>query len=145
LEPISNPFDWEQVIRQNAKTSGRRVFEDSLGNCRFPAEDIHLIVDSVNAATGWELSLDAAMNIGKRIVNLMRVYNYRCGHTPDLDAPSERYGSSPVDGPTRGISSREIWDQARKRYYELMGWDPKSGYPLSTTLKALGLHELIQR
>jgi aldehyde:ferredoxin oxidoreductase len=144
LEPISNPFDWEQVIRQNAITNGRRVFEDSLGICRFPAEDIHLIVRNVNAATGWELSLDTAMNIGKRVVNLMRVYNCRCGHTADLDAPSERYGSSPVDGPARGISTKEIWNQARKRYYELMGWDPTSGYPLSATLKTLGLQELVQ-
>jgi aldehyde:ferredoxin oxidoreductase len=145
LEPISNPFDWQQVVNQNAKTNGRRMFEDCLGICRFPAEDINLMVNCVNAATGWELSLDEAMNTGRRVVNLLRIFNHNCGITADLDAPSERYGSSPVDGPIKGISTREIWDKAKRRYYELMGWDPNTGYPLPATLKALGLSEIINK
>lgn len=143
LEPISYPFDWEKVIIQNAKTNGRRIFEDCLGICRFPAEDISMQISCVNAATGWNLTLDEAMTIGKRVVNLLRIFNHRCGITKDLDAPSERYGSLPVDGPAKGISSREIWDKAARRYYELMGWDPENGYPMPETLKALGLADLI--
>jgi aldehyde:ferredoxin oxidoreductase len=145
LEPISNPFDWGQVINQNAKTNGRRIFEDSLGICRFPNEDISMMIDCVNAATGWTLTLDEAMVIGKRVVNLMRIFNYRCGMTKDLDAPSARYGSSPVDGPAKGIATEEIWDEVRRRYYDLMGWDPETGYPLPITLKALGLDDLISK
>ena len=143
LEPVLDPYDWEQVINQNAKTNGQRVFEDSLGICRFPAEDINLTVSCVNAATGWKLDLADAMVIGRRIVNLMRVYNYRCGITKELDAPSARYGSSPVDGPVKGVSTKEIWDKAVRRYYELMGWDPETGYPLPATLKELGLASLV--
>ena len=145
LEPISNPFDWEQVINQNAKTNGRRIFEDSLGICRFPNEDINMMVSCVNAATGWKLTLDEAMIIGKRMVNLMHVFNHRCGMTKEMDAPSARYGSSPVDGPAQGISTKEIWERVTKRYYELMGWDPETGYPLPTTLKSLGLDDLINQ
>jgi aldehyde:ferredoxin oxidoreductase len=145
LEPISNPFDWEQVINQNAKTNGRRIFEDSLGICRFPNENISTMVSCVNAATGWNLTLSEAMIIGKRIVNLMRIFNFRCGITNDKDAPSARYGSTPVDGPAQGISTRDIWDKATRRYYELMGWDPETGYPLPATLKALGLENLINQ
>ena len=145
LEPISNPFDWEQVITQNAKTNGRRIFEDSLGICRFPNEDISMILEAVNAATGWTMTLDQAMVVGKRVVNLMRVFNTRCGMTKDMDAPSPRYGSSPVDGPAQGIGTREIWDKVRRRYYELMGWDPETGTPLAATLKSVGLDELVDR
>jgi len=145
LEPISNPFDWEQVINQNAKTNGRRIFEDSLVICRFPNENINMMVSCVNAATGWNLTLDEAMTIGKRVVNLMRVFNHRCGMTKEMDAPSTRYGSIPVDGPAQGVSTREIWDKARRRYYDLMGWDPETGYPLPATLKALGLSDLINQ
>ena len=145
LDPISNPFDWQQVLNQNAKTNGRRIFEDCLGICRFPSEDINLIVGCVNAATGWELSLDEAMTAGKRAANLLRIFNHRCGLTADLDGPSERYGSSPVDGPVKGIATREIWDTIKRRYYELMGWDPNTGYPLPATLKALGLDDMVNK
>jgi len=145
LEPIRDRFDWEQVINQNAKTNGRRAFEDCLGICRFPAEDINMLITCVNAVTGWNLTLDEAMVIGKRCVNLMRIFNQDCGITRELDAPSERYGSSPVDGPAKGISTKEIWDKITRRYYELMGWDPETGYPLPTTLKALGLKDLISK
>ncbi len=145
LEPISNPFDWEQVIRQNAMTNGRRIFEDSLVICRFPNEDIQMMISCVNAATGWKLTLEEVMVYGKRVVNLMHIFNHRCGITKELDAPSARYGSSPVDGPAQGKSSREIWERARRRYYELMGWDPETGYPLLATIKGLGLDELVNR
>jgi len=143
LEPILEPYEREQVINQNAKTNGRRVFEDCLGMCRFPAEDISMMIDCVNAATGWELTVEEAMIIGKRVVNLMRIFNHGCGITKDMDAPSARYGSSPVDGPAKGISTKDIWEKVTRRYYELMGWDPETGYPLPTTLKALGLGDLI--
>ncbi len=143
LDPISNPFDWEQVVKQNALTNGRRMFEDCLGICRFNAEDIHLLVGCVQAATGWDLTLDEAMTVGRRAVNLMRIYNLRSGITAELDEPSKRYGSVPVDGPVKGISSSDIWGRMKRRYYELMGWDLTTGYPLDITLKELGLDHLI--
>jgi len=143
LDPVLDPYDWEQVINQNAKTNGQRVFEDCLGICRFPAENVMTTISAVNATTGWNLNLDDAMVIGKRIVNLLRVFNHRCGITKELDAPSPRYGSTPVDGPVKGLSTEENWGKITKRYYELMGWDPGTGYPLPETLKALGLDDLI--
>lgn len=145
LEPISDLFDWEQVINQNAKTNGRRIFEDSLVICRFPNEDIHMIISCVNASTGWNLNLEEVMLYGKRVVNLMRIFNHRCGITKELDAPSERYGSSPVDGPAKGRSTKEVWDKMRRRYYELMGWNPETGYPLPSTIETLGLDELVNK
>ncbi len=145
LEPITNPFDWEQVINQNARTNGRRIFEDSLVVCRFPNEDINMLISCFNASTGWGLTLEEAMKCGKRVVNLMRIFNHRCGMSKDLDAPSERYGSIPSDGPAKGISARDIWEKVRRRYYELMGWDPETGYPLPETIESLGLCDLVNK
>ncbi|MEM3484395.1 MAG: aldehyde ferredoxin oxidoreductase C-terminal domain-containing protein [Candidatus Bathyarchaeia archaeon] len=144
LKPITNPFDWEQVVNQNAKTSGRRIFQDSLVVCRFPNEDFGLLVDCVNAATGWALTPEEAISCGRRVINLLRVFNYRCGIGKELEAPSPRYGSAPEEGPARGMSIISHWEQVRRRYYELMGWDPDSGYPLPETLRMLGLSEIIE-
>ena len=144
LEPISDSFDWEQVVNQNAKTNGRRVLEDCLGICRFPNEDINLLVECFNAVTGWEFTLGDAMTVGRRVVNLTRVYNHRCGITSDMEAPSKRYGSVPVDGPAQGVASSEIWDVMKRRYYELMGWSTDTGYPLPSTLMELGLADMVK-
>ncbi|MDY6825570.1 MAG: aldehyde ferredoxin oxidoreductase C-terminal domain-containing protein [Bacillota bacterium] len=145
LEPISDPFSWEQVARQNAVLSGRRVMEDSLGICRLPAaEDIFLTAEALTAATGDPFTAEELMTIGKRIVNLMRLYNYHTGLTADKDKPSPRYSSSPVDGPAAGQNVAEAFRKMKDRYYELMGWDKETGKPLPETLKKLGLSELIK-
>ncbi|MFA7467528.1 MAG: aldehyde ferredoxin oxidoreductase C-terminal domain-containing protein [Desulfotomaculaceae bacterium] len=145
LEPISDPFSWEQIARQNAAVSGRRVFEDSLGICRISAaEDINLTVLALKAATGEEFTRESAMQIGKRVVNLMRVYNIKAGITAENDKPSPRYSSTPVDGPAAGRSVGAVFEPMKELYYELMGWDKKTGMPLPETLKMLGLADVIK-
>jgi aldehyde:ferredoxin oxidoreductase len=69
----------------------------------------------------------------------MRAYNLRAGIGAEYDRPSTRYGSTPVDGPTAGISILPHWDEMLRNYYTLMGWDPETGIPLPETLKALGI------
>ena len=69
----------------------------------------------------------------------MRVYNLRAGIGSEYDRPSTRYGSTPVDGPTAGISILPHWDEMLRNYYTLMGWDPETGIPLPETLKGLGI------
>jgi len=97
----------------------------------------------LKAATGWEYSFEDAYKTGRRIVNLMRIYNIKCGLTPDLERPSVRYGSTPVDGPAKGLSIAPHWESIRNNYYKLMGWDTKTGIPLPETLKELGLEYII--
>ena len=95
---------------------------------------------AVEAATGWkDFSDEEALAVGRRVSNLLRVYNLRCGLTPEMEKPSARYGSTPVDGPMAGKSLMPHWDGIRKQYYDLMGWDWQTGKPLPETLEKLGL------
>jgi aldehyde:ferredoxin oxidoreductase len=66
------------------------------------------------------------------------------GHTRDLDAPSPRYGSTPVDGPFAGKSIMGSLDAMLDDYYRQMGWDEKTGKPLPETLERLGLGEAVE-
>ena len=102
--PIQNRFDPLEVLTQNARLNGRRVFEDTLGACRFCISDFQLTIDCLNAITGWEFDIPEAMDVGRRIINQLRVFNFRNGLTKEVEAPSSRYGSTPVDGPVKGIS-----------------------------------------
>lgn len=124
--------------------NGRRQFEDSLVVCRSACQDIARDLDALNAATGWDFNLAEAMAVGRRAVNLLRMFNFRCGLTKEMEAPSPRYGSAVPEGPFKGLATAQDWDKIRARYYELMGWDKETGKPLPDTLRALGLEHTIQ-
>jgi len=83
------------------------------------------------------------MTIGRRIINQLRVFNFRHGLDPALEAPSFRYGMTPTDGPAEGKAVAPYFHWMKSLYFELNGWDPASGKPLPHTLKSLGLEKLI--
>jgi len=132
-------FSGEEVSTFNAKAKGAMIFEDSLGVCRFNTRtDILRLAEAVNAATGWDMDAEEAMRVGRRAANLLRAFNIRHGIDPSLDAPSRRYGSTPLDGPAAGASVQPVWDEMLANYYRLLGWDEK-GVPRRETLEELGL------
>lgn len=144
IDPVSNPFDWEQIARNNATVSGRRVFEDSLGVCRFMCEELPVTIATLNAATGDNYTYEEVMKIGKKIMNLMRVYNLKIGLTAEMEKPSKKYCDRPADGPASVACIGDVFPQMRERYFTLMGWDPQTGVPLPETLKALDLSFVIE-
>ncbi len=144
VEPPKDRFDPMGMSRQNAQLNGGRQFEDCLGTCRFCTTDFQLTVDCLNAVTGWELTIADAMEAGRRAINQLRVFNFRHGLTKEIEAPSVRYSSTPVDGPVKGIGIAGQWENIRSNYYKEMGWDPETGKPLPDTLKKLGLGDLIK-
>jgi len=139
IPPLKDPFDPIAVSTINAKLNGRHQFEDSLVICFFATRDIQMTVDVLNAATGWDFDIWEAMDVGRRIVNQLRVFGFRHGLSKDIEVPSVRYGSTPVDGPAKGKSIMPHWESMRRNYYQLMGWDADTGKPLLETLERLGL------
>lgn len=143
LPIVSDPYSPWEVVTINGVINGWHIFEDCLGVCRFNLPDPYLAIDAFNAATNSNLSLPDTIKTGKRIVNTLRIFNIKNGLTRDLEAPSTRYGSAPVDGPAKGKEITKHWNLLREVYYQLMGWNPDSGEPLPATLKDLGLEDLI--
>ena len=143
MPPVHDQFSPWEAPAINAITNGWHIFEDCIGACRFNLNYPKLTTDAFNAATNANLSLADILKIGKRIVNTLRVFNISNGLTHDMDGPSTRYGSAPVDGPAKGMNVMEHWDLIREIYYRAMGWDPHTGKPTPETLRALDLEELI--
>ncbi len=141
--PVENQFSPEEVPRISAMVSGWHQFEDCLGVCRFCIKNPFLTVQCVEAVTGWKMDLDYAMTVGRRAINLLRIFNLRHGLRREMERPSPRYGSVPVDGPVKGKGIMAEWDKLVENYYSHMGWDPKTGKPLPKTLQVLGLDHLI--
>ena len=135
----------KEVVSVTALGKGRMSFEDTLGTCRFATlVETKVLAEAVRAATGWDFDEDEAEAVGLRILNLTRVYNFKCGHRRELEAPSPRYGSAPVDGPAKGKSIMPVLDEMLDSYYERMGWDKETGKPLPDTLSKLGLEHIIK-
>jgi aldehyde:ferredoxin oxidoreductase len=93
--------------------------------------------------TGWDFRFQEANAFGRRVAALLRAFNLRCGIGPEVEQPGPRYGSTPHDGPAKGISIRPHWDQMRKSYYEECGYDWETGKPSVDLLRRVGLEELI--
>jgi aldehyde:ferredoxin oxidoreductase len=140
-----NPFDGEQVARLTGGILGRRHFEDSLGGCSFTFRArIELLARALSAATGWRYGLEDAMRFGRRTAAILRAFNLRSGIGPELEYPSARYGSQPVDGPARDHDVMKQWDHMLDVWYETVGYDRKTGKPKRETLKQLGLDWLVR-
>jgi len=139
MPPVHDTFSPWEVPLINAHQNGWATIEDCLGACRFNLNYPKIVVRAYNALTNAGKSLEDMLTIGKRIVNTLRLFNIQNGLTPEMEAPSFRYGSAPVDGPAEGRRILDHWDHIRKIYYQSMGWDRQTGAPLPDTLKALGL------
>ncbi|MBN2061011.1 MAG: hypothetical protein JW882_11420 [Deltaproteobacteria bacterium] len=139
-------FDPEMVSTVEAVVKGIMLFEDSMYACHFNTSGaIDLLVLAVNAATGWNMDVQEGIKVGKRAVNIARAFNMLNGIGAELDRPSIRYGSTPLDGDLAGKGIMPHWDKMLANYYKLMGWDEKTGKPLPQTLSDLGLEYLIPK
>ena len=142
VQGSENPL---KISTEVAETKGLMQFEDSLGTCRFNTRmNAKLLAEAVSAATSWDFTAEEGHRAGRRAVNLLRAFNIRVGIGAELDRPSTRYGSTPVDGPTAGISIMPHWDAMLENYYRLMGWNTETGVPLKETLRDLGLEHVIR-
>ncbi|MBI5878140.1 MAG: aldehyde ferredoxin oxidoreductase family protein [Chloroflexi bacterium] len=98
------------------------------------------VVDSVRAATGWDLTIADLLKIGERATNLARVFNVREGFSRKDDMIPERlFAPSPV-GALQGVGiSHDEFEQALTELYRLKGWDPETAKPTRERLRELGI------
>ncbi|HEX7927341.1 MAG TPA: aldehyde ferredoxin oxidoreductase C-terminal domain-containing protein, partial [bacterium] len=138
-----NPVGADDVVKIVSGMLGRRHFEDSLGTCIFTTRTtLKNLCTALSAATGWDYTVDDALRFGRRTACLLRAFNVRSGIGPELEKPSKRYGSMPVDGPVKGVGIEQHWESMVASWYERVGYDRKSGRPKADLLKSLGLENV---
>ena len=82
--------------------------------------------------------MEEALRIGRRVVNLLRMFNRREGMTKEHDTFSPRLSMPPVDGPGIGKSLAPTFERVRSAYYRASGWD-QDGVPTRALLEELDL------
>lgn len=112
-------------------------FLDSAVICHFYPYEYHHMVDALNGAGGWDMNADEINQVGERIQTTARLYLNREGFTKQDDQLSARAYYRLEDGPIAGksLNISELED-AKQRYYRLMGWD-ENGIPENKTLLRL--------
>jgi aldehyde:ferredoxin oxidoreductase len=135
-QPTSQPDEY--LGRVNAQTEWLRQFEECLMYCYYQTPTLKTMIETLNCVTGSEYSREDALAVGRRVVNLLRMFNLREGMTVEHDSFSPRLAAPPVDGPNIGKSLAPTFEKVRGAYYDASGWDEK-GMPRPELLKSLQL------
>lgn len=120
---------------------------DSSGICKFgtffpPALYWDEVAKAISLITGMELNASGLKQIGERIVNLQRMYNVRHGITRKDDRQPRRLLEE--KSPSGRAKGHVVYlDKMLDEYYELRGWDVRTGLPTEQRLRDLGLEYAI--
>ncbi len=102
----------------------------------------------LSAVTGVDFSVEALWDVGERIMSLRRaVMVQREDRHRDDDTLTQFYFEHVgTTGEELGAPLERVqWEAAKDRYYQLRGWEVKTGRPTRTTLDALGLGQVARR
>jgi aldehyde:ferredoxin oxidoreductase len=97
-------------------------------------------VEMMKAVTGWDLTLEELMDVGRRRLSLFRTFNAREGlGRKDDRLPKKFYKALSGTGPTAGFAlTHEEVDSAIDQYYKLAGLN-EDGAPTPETLTKHGV------
>ena len=120
-------------------------FQDCAVNCHFYPYRYDHMAAALSGVTGVEYSRHDILAVGARAQTLSRLFNLREGFTADDDKLPKRVMKAFESGPLAGIEiSAESFNWAKRRYYELMQWDPDTGVPTAECLSSLGIDRLLE-
>jgi aldehyde:ferredoxin oxidoreductase len=112
--------------------------------CHFYSYNYDHLAEAMSGVTGVEYGIRDILTVGERAQTLSRLLNLREGFTAADDRLPERVMRAFPSGPIAGVDvdeERFVW--AKRRYYEMMKWDPESGAPTDECLSELGLDSLL--
>ena len=141
LKPMAATTLNEDKMRLYFYHVNYRHFLDSAVMCMFLPYTPEQMLTLVNAATGWDIDLAEIQAIGQRAVTLSRVFNLREGLTAADDTlPRRFFAPFPKGQARRTVPLNEAtFEEAKRTYYRMMGWDQEAGVPALETLEALDI------
>lgn len=120
-------------------------FQDCAVNCHFYPYHYDQFAEVLSGVTGVAYSLHDILAVGERAQTLARLFNLREGFTADDDKLPRRVQRAFGSGPLAGKAlSDEAFAWARRRYYEMMGWDGETGVPSAESLTRLKISDLLE-
>ena len=145
----TDPLSPYEKGKEVALTGIVKMLQDCVGCCWFATWGIPGVLgfeaESIAAVTGWsDFTKQEAWEVGERTLTLERIFNIRQGLTAedDLNVSPRLSDPAPPDaGPAAGLSIAPYLAGWVREYYKTLGWDERTGKPLKSTIKRLGLEE----
>lgn len=132
-----------------------KEIEDMIGTCIYvgsflgtPILEPADYAELVSSATGMELTEEDLMLMGRRAANLEKAFNtIHTDFDRKDDYPPRRYVEESIkSGPCAGHRcDRERFDEMLDRFYELHGWDKRTGLQTSKCLTELGMEDIARK
>jgi aldehyde:ferredoxin oxidoreductase len=137
---------WSQVLSEQW-----RQFSGLMGACWFAQmhqapDGLNCMVDALNATTGWEVSMDEALQAGHRSMILQSVFGTQRGWVAEHDWTDvgPRFLEPIPDGKYKGFTIAKWLPGLIHEYYQLSGRHELTGRPFRRTLEELDLMELAE-
>lgn len=125
---------------------------DSFGVCAFPTTaqwwmDEFDMAEIFSAATGIEITAEELLEAGRRTILMERICTCLNGYTREHDVLPRRMMEEMQNGAMHdnAINNKEMLEPMKDRYYELHGWDVKTGIPTAETIKNSELGQLLPK
>lgn len=101
---------------------------------------IEQMPDMVEAVTGWNISLWELMKVGERATTMTKMFNIKNGASRKDDKLPDRMFEGLEGGTLKGSKlDKEEFNRAITLYYQMMGWDGKTGIPTEGKLHELNI------
>jgi aldehyde:ferredoxin oxidoreductase len=120
-----------------AKHQDFRTVNNALVLCMFANVPPETMLDLVNAACGYNYTLEDLLRTGERAWTLKRLINLKLGLTRADDSLPKPLLRAYEDGGAAGYVIP--FEEMMSAYYAARGWDAETGAPLPTKLAELGL------
>jgi len=141
---LPGPFPVDDIGQKKVRLFQHRqrlmAICDSLVVCQFFPYQLTQLTELLNAITGQDVTAEGLLEVADRIITTLRLFNIREGFTAADDKLPQRFYEPKTDGI---LSDKPLdpvkMEEAKKQYYELMGWDRESGVPKPETLNELGI------
>lgn len=144
--PLSPHILDEDKIQVFCRELNWRHFQDCALNCHFYCYDYHHLAEALSGVSGVEYNIYDILAVGARAQTLARLFNLREGFTADDDKLPRRVMQAFTSGPLASSEiTAEAFAWAKRRFYELMEWNPGSGVPTTKCLRELKLDCLLEQ
>ena len=146
IEKPAKAFDLEEITDHYVRIACHRPVDDSTGVCMFYTQaDWRCVVDTLNAVTGWDMTVEEAKRFGYRMVSLMRCLNLRNGLRAHDYGVSKRMMSPPKAGQwSPPIADEATVQEMFRRIGAGLGWEPETARPTGETLRGLDLADVAE-
>jgi len=145
-ENIPEAVFWQAQVKEIEDMTGICVYMGSLLGAH--ALDPSDYAELISSAMGIDITVKELMLAGRRSYNLEKAFNtIHAKFTRNDDYPPERYMEEPVkSGPYAGHKcDKDRWDEMLDRFYELHGWDKRTGLQTRRCLEEVGLENIAKK